>query len=472
MGQLMSRLCICLLLLLLGWLPVGSVLAADRDEALRLQINRLAGQASAVELGRIWQALQRLSAEQLNAQVRDQNNNYFEQGWFELASDYRLALPPQRSAQLARWQQRWFHHPAMALISRLQQVSTAMPVPERVAHLGVLLPLSGAFAEQGQQVLAGLRAALDWDRRQGYAVPELQVFDAADIQATQPFLQQLARNHQLDMLVGPMQRRLSLQLDSPQPFPVLALNRVGGGRFNGYQLDLASDQELRQLVARMQQAGQRRILLLAPAEEVWVEPLLAWVEQLTAEQGIVIAGRVRYQGTPEQLNQQVQRVLGVQASERRAVQLGMLLGEEPVHEPRRRQDVDAVLLIARPGAARLLKPILNFHQASALPVYASSHLFSGDIDPHRDRDLEGILFCDMPWRLRQRLQPDSSSGFFALGMDAASIYRALPQMQSAVSGYFEGETGNLRLDVGGRLQRTLPCARFRQGVPVLVEAVE
>lgn len=434
-------------------------------EQLRRQINAGTGQPSVVALESLWRSLQQLSTAQLTALSRSGHNNYFEQGWFELARDYRLTPANQRMRELERWRRDWFHHPAVAWLPYLISSGKGMAVPEQIRHMGVLLPLSGKFARQGKEVLAGVRAALEWDRRQGYRVPELEVFDSAGVRDVTSLLNVVAAGRQLDLLLGPLESHLTSQLTTEQVLPVLALNRVGGGRFNGYQLDLASDQELRQLMERMRRDGHRRILLLAPADEGWVEPLLEGIEQQARIQGMMIRERLRYGGVPEQLRQQIGQVLGIEASRQRAERLQALLGTPLKQEVRRRQDLDAVLLIARPEPARLIKPMLDYHQALDLPVYAGSHLFAGRVNPLLDRDLEGIVFCDMPWRLRPRPGRSSSSRFFALGVDAGSVYKALSKMAAGTPGYFEGETGRLRLVEGWRLQRSLPCARFVQGVP-------
>ncbi len=465
----MLKVLLCGLLLL----PLNAAAENGSElERLRQQINSGGGARSLPALEQIWQALQRLPTSRLIELSRLEGSNYFEQGWFELARDVRLAPVDQRQHLLGQWQQRWYHHPATAWVSRLGRASPRLAVPGEVQRLGALLPLSGEFAEQGREVLAGMRTALEWDRRQGYAVPELQVYDSARVDDLPAFVHSLAADGRPDLLVGPLRAPLTRQLTMPLPLPVLALNRVGGAEFNGYQLDLASDQELRQLVERIWQDGHRRILLLAPEGEAWVEPLLAWLEPLSRSQGVRVQARLRYAATPERLRWQLGQVLGINASRQRAQRLARLLDEPPKQTARRRQDIDAVLLIARPEAARLIKPVLNYQHATELPVYAGSHLFSGQVDVVRDRDLEGILFCDMPWRLRQRPGRAPSSSFFALGVDAGSVYRALPRMGVGTPGYFEGETGHLRLLEGWRLQRSLPCARFVQGKLRLVKPAD
>src|SRR5690606_18065819 len=98
-------------------------------------------------------------------------------------------------------------------------------------------------------------------------------------------------------------------------------------------------------------------------------------------------------------------------------------------------------VVATPQQARSLKPQLRFHHASDLPVYASSHVYSGTPDRSADADLNGIAFTDMPWVIepgpgtaaaREQLlqdfgpQMERNSRLFALGFDA---YRLAPVLR-------------------------------------------
>lgn len=452
-----------LCLTLLVW---SSHLWASTEDRLRARINSLGSQVSAADFEQVWRQVQALSSTELIRLSRDENNNYFEQGWFELARSYRLAEKREQSSSLSAWKADWFHHPAVAWLDRLNAPDTVQkPVPDQVQRMGVLLPLSGRFAAQGREVLNGIKTAINWDRQRGFPVPELQVIDSNELEDPGVFIEQVARSQSLDLMLGPLQLEQTTQLTKPLDVPVLALNRTGGTGFNGYQLDLASDQELRQLVQLMRREGRARVLVLAPAAEDWVEPLMLWLEQQLRLAGLKTLGVLRYGREISQLEHQLAKWLGVAASQQRADRLARTLGQEPLFLARRRQDLDAILLIARPEQARLIKPMIDYQQASDLPVYASSHLYSGTPDARLDADLNRVRFCDMPWRLRLRDGPESPSMFFALGMDAGSVHRALPQMGAGVSGYFEGETGNLRLPSGYRMERTLLCARFERGTP-------
>ena len=58
-----------------------------------------------------------------------------------------------------------------------------------------------------------------------------------------------------------------------------------------------------------------------------------------------------------------------------------------------------MFLAATPQQARQIKPTLAFQYAGDLPVYATSHLYTGTNNPTQDQDLNGIRFCETPWLL-------------------------------------------------------------------------
>ncbi len=139
---------------------------------------------------------------------------------------------------------------------------------------------------------------------------------------------------------------------------------------------------------------------------------------------------------------------------------------------------------AFPVEARQIRPQLKFFGASALPLYATSHVFTGKPDADRDGDMDGIVFGDMPWALtadsRQqavreavhRYWPERSGNYkrlFALGVDAYNIIPHLERLRAYRFERFHGETGSLRIDEADRVRRQLIWARFDNGIPRVIE---
>ena len=148
----------------------------------------------------------------------------------------------------------------------------------------------------------------------------------------------------------------------------------------------------------------------------------------------------------------------------------------------RRQDFDMVFLVASPQRARLIKPLLKFYYAGNIPVYSTSSIYTGKPSPRFDRDLNGIIFCDMPWVLNPSQLPNglaniqarivslwpssyaANAKLYALGVDA---YNLVANMNRLSGGGFRGATGTLSLTSNHQIYRQLEWAQMRDGVPVV-----
>ena len=68
-----------------------------------------------------------------------------------------------------------------------------------------------------------------------------------------------------------------------------------------------------------------------------------------------------------------------------------IFGSDTEFTPRRRQDADVVFLFSQNDSeARSIKPLLAFHYAGDLPVFALSNIYNGTPD-ERNRDSERYL---------------------------------------------------------------------------------
>jgi outer membrane PBP1 activator LpoA protein len=176
----------------------------------------------------------------------------------------------------------------------------------------------------------------------------------------------------------------------------------------------------------------------------------------------------------------IRRLLNVDESESRQKSLRRTLGSKIEFIPRRRQDIDFIFMAASSRQARLIPPQLRFHHAPKIPVYTTSHSYGGTVDPDMDRDMDGVQFSDMPWTLKQATPdnhlkadirgnwPDMEkrySRLYAMGIDAYYIIGQLNSLRRNRSSYYQGETGDLSLDINNRLQRRLTWARFERGIP-------
>ncbi|MFO7602232.1 MAG: penicillin-binding protein activator, partial [Gammaproteobacteria bacterium] len=192
-----------------------------------------------------------------------------------------------------------------------------------------------------------------------------------------------------------------------------------------------------------------------------------------------------YDATRNDFSRPIKMLLDIDASEQRRRRIAALVGTDVQYTTRRRQDIDFIFVAAFPRQARAIRPQLKFFYAGDVPVYTTSHAFTGNLNPERDRDMDGMMFGDMPWVLAQstshrglytQLEGQISAAgnslqrLYALGIDAYNIIGALNTLKAYPYERFDGETGSLSLDARQRVRRQLTWVRFRSGQPVPTES--
>lgn len=473
-------------------------------QAARLQVDtfRLAGQPLQAALtlmatpadmvlpadersDQIWQLLKRVPA----SAIRDQSERaigYDTQGWLELALMLRepgMSLEEQGKA-IRQWQYNWTGHPAAAqLPSELSLIT--MLAQERPEKIALALPLSGPLAGAGAAVRDGFMAAF-------YADPSA---DDYDIQITvtdtheQVFgnLYDELRKDNPDLIVGPLEKEAlaSVMGREAMPVPLLALNyhdSAGQPPRDLYQFGLSAEDEAYQIARRLDQAGHDQVLVLIPQGD-WGDRVEAALRAALDETGGV-ALDIRRFFRDDNLRAVTADLLGINTSRERAIAVERTIGQNVEFEPRRRQDVDAIVMVAQPTVARQLKPLFAFYFAGDLPVYSPSLIYEGRPDPSRDRDLDQVRFTDIPWVLetdnprRQeatRAFPDMGGQLgrlYAMGVDAYRLSKRLPLLRQVEGSSVQGLTGRLTMGPDGRVQREQLWAIFEQGTPRLLPEPE
>lgn len=423
----------------------------------------------------IWTNLNRCSATTLQSELaRAETSDW--QGWLELAllATQVTDSPDVQVAELDLWRQRFVDHPAqknlpggLALLPQLEQ--------QAPQHIALVLPLSDTLEPVGRAILDGFLATQYESRRLGWPAIQLSVIDSTryqDVQAS--YEEAVASGAQL--VIGPW-RREQLNLFHPEqtlPVPLLTLNWLDHELANSWQMSLSPEDEAEQLARLAFAGGARHAMLIRPqgswGDEVSNALLRQWQQLEGSMQAIAtFSGQADYSSS-------LKSALNLAQSQKRATRIQRLMGEQVEFSPRRRRDLDVIFLLADlPQDARSLKPLIAFHYAADLPVYSTSHIFSGRADPQRDRDLNGIRLVEMPWliagtdRLSSPIYEAGAdatlAGLHALGADAFLVNWRLPQLAASPDNVFRGQTGLLHMDPQGRLHRELVPTVMRGGLP-------
>lgn len=469
----------------------GNHLEAARS---RVQLAPLLDEPQAQQENRdaIWASIVQLSPVALE-QLQAASEPGVLSGWLALgALIKRTGIDLQLlQQQLAGWQQQYPQHPASGefldqLLERLQQTRT------RPGTVALILPLQGQLAAAGSAIRDGFMAAYYADRGTERATESVLVYDASGAEGDIWSLYQQALNDGAQMIVGPLDKRLvsTLARAGELQVPVLALNAVDDATAtppaNLYQFGLPPEDEARQIAERAAVEGLDRAIALVPQGD-WGNRILAALQRRMEELGGQVLEYQTYDPSKTDFSDPIQRVLNLDRSRERYQRLRQITRRNIEFEPRRRQDAQFVMIAAYPLQARLLAPQLRFFHAADLPVYATSHVYTGESDPESNRDMDGVVFCDMPWelnpddrarRLYQQLQaqwPQAMQRFprlFALGIDAYGVLPYLGWLREQPYERYSGVTGNLYVDERRQVHRNLQWARFANGRVTVIDSAE
>jgi uncharacterized protein len=428
----------------------------------------------------IWQSLTHVSINDLQRYQQTALSEEY-RGWLELAligKDSQGDLDEQ-VRQLEDWQVRWSTHPASQNLPGGLELLKEL-ANNRPQQIALMLPLTGKLASYGKAIRDGFVAAMYQTRQKGGQIPRLKFYDTEKSEDFVALYNQATADG-AQMVVGPLEKHRVRQLfDLTLPVPTLALNRIddyGKPAQQLFQFGLAPQDEARQIASIAYLENHRKALVVAPKGE-WGEKVTnSFSAQWQQLGGETIAASI-YSGQKD-YSSSIKKSLLLDKSESRAKRIQRLAGEHIEFTPRRRDDIDMVFLLARPAQARSIKPLFAYHYAGGLPIYGTSHLYSGVASASKDRDINGVRFTDMPWvldppsDLHQQIDRELPQGkqyqrMFALGVDSYQLHPRLRQLDEISSSRVYGQTGTLKLNERNEIEREMLYSQIKRGVAKII----
>ncbi len=330
----------------------------------------------------------------------------------------------------------------------------------------------------------GLTAA--WFSQPAESRPVLRFYDSSNPENAWPLYTE-ATQRGADFVIGPLQKSAVTQLlhAGQLPIPVLALNQVVTDTAppeNFFQYSLSPEDEARQVAEHAWINGKRMPVVLMP-DSSWGNRIRDAFVKRWESLGGQITEIQSYDASKSDFGIPIQAMLDIDQSKQRRKRLTSLLGEALEFEPRRREDVDFIFVAANPVKARQIRPQLQFHHAINLPIYTTSHAWQGFLSPDKDRDIEGILFPDIPWLLADEGEETLSLGSFkrltrqqrsstfrlvAMGIDSYQLPGHLARLQNSELEALDGKTGQLYMDQLNNLHRQLIWAQMKNSTPQVI----
>ncbi len=348
----------------------------------------------------------------------------------------------------------------------------------------LMLPLYGPYAQSGKAIRDGFLAAY-YQTPNNLNTPTLRIVDTSGDQVVSLYKQAVADG--ADFVVGPLNKEDGTALiHAGLTVPTLLLNTLPltGPISNLYQFGLSPEDEARQVADKAWHDGHKNILIIAPDQDWGHRTASAFLAAWQAYGGQSL-GEMYYDSSVK-MAPQIAKLLQIDRSTERAKNLQHMIAQPNMRSTLyRRQDIDMIFLVAMPEMARQIRPLINFYYAGNIPIYATSHIYSGIPNPGLDQDLNGILFCAIPWEISsQSLSPDlqairqqvktywpknyaQNPQLFALGADSYRL--ALLLLANHTPGQtYEGATGRLTLSPNQVWVRDLPWAQMTNAQPVLL----
>ena len=430
---------------------------------------------------RIWGALSSMPNAQLYSQ---QSSNVLISGWLDLARVMRAGQQNVSALEndLLDWGTRHPAHPAndtflARLIDNYQyDISTKK-------HIAIMLPMQGNLANISDTIKNGILSAY-YNDNNNTIKPVLKFYDSSSDELTFPQLYQQALDDGATNVIGPLDKDIingltqQLSLD----VPTLTLNYADNTYSyteNLFQFGLSPEDEARQAAELAVHQGKMKAAIFYPDSEWGKRLKTAFTEHYEFLGGEVLT-TADYDTNTNDYTRPIRALFNLDQSDIRRRKVENILGQKLLYEARRRQDIDMIFLAATHRSARSIMPAFKFHRAGSLSIYSTSHVYTGKIDTELDRDLNGLIFCDLPWILQSESplakvfsdnwpQQQNLTRLFAFGIDAYHLTYNLDYLKNKDYAVYNGLTGNIRLNEQNRITRKLLWAKFNRGRPAYFE---
>jgi hypothetical protein len=410
----------------------------------------------------------------------EKSDNRTIQGWIELNRIMRNAQTDISWLQedILDWGTRFPEHPVSNTFIN-QLLDAYLTTYTATESIAIFLPMRGRYQSVADAIKSGFLSAYYEDKLTGKK-PGIRFYDTSDENIDFMQLYRKALLEGASHIVGPLDKPTINRLAQMNELdiPVLTLNYAENPLTitdNLYQFGLLPEDEARQAAELAARQNKMKAAVLAPDSD-WGRRLQKAFQTRYEELGGKVRSTQFFDAKADDYALPIKRLFNLQDSYARHRNLQKLLKTDLKFTPYRRQDIDMIFLAATHRSARGIMPAFKFHHAGELPVYATSHVYTGSIDKAADLDLNGLLFNDLPWilvadnNLRKIFDTDwpeqhNYTRLFALGIDAYHIIRNLNYLTSHDYARFSGQTGNIYMDENQRLHRELLWAKFRNGKP-------
>ena len=412
-----------------------------------------------------------------NKTISDTDEIYF--GWLNLAKILRDSKDPQTMHNAINfWLQNYPSHQAdRAFINRIIQIRQASII--NVRHIAVLLPQQGKLAKPAKAIRDGIMAS--HYKSSLSSDIQLRFYDTSGDNKIWLTYQQAIDNG-ADFVIGPLAKsNLEALSDSAQfTIPTLALNSLESteGSFSSaqkpahlFQFGLSPESAARMVAKKARRDGRYYAAVMVP-DNLWGKRMKNAFSIQWKKSGGIVVDTVDYKSKEHDFSESIKSMLNIDLSESRKKEVSRTIGRKLEFTPRRRQDIDMLFMAAFPRQAKQIPLQITYHHGETIPIYSTAHIVANYQNPRQNIDMDGVNFSDMPFLLgsiedtasqQNTYQNTLYQRLFAMGVDSYQLAPYVEYLYKNPSESFSGDTGQITINSGGHIIRSLPWATFDQG---------
>ncbi|WP_044407050.1 penicillin-binding protein activator [Thiomicrospira microaerophila] len=333
------------------------------------------------------------------------------------------------------------------LIERfIADIQQNLQPPEQIA---VLLPLSGRLDLVGKQIRAGILKH-HWHSQ---SQAKLRFYDThqSDNIVT---LYKRALADGANKVIGPISRDDIEKLSTVAGKELIALNTLNRST-DFFQLSLRPFNEAEQIIEHLERSGYQHVALLNSNLGIDSDMANALHTAWSARQPFKLIHH-SYPHNTNSLRREMSQVLNLQHSQSRAGFLSRIIGTPLEHEPRSRQDLDALILIGDEQRTAVLQPQMDFFQLT-MPLIGSSLLTPNQLArAPRNRDLKNIQFPTHP---ASYIPSPLTNTLEALGWDGLLLANQLNKVKEGM--FIHGSLGQHTVGETNHIRTQLSWAHYQ-----------
>ncbi len=416
---------------------------------------------------KIWGIFSTLPLNDLLIETNNKISDY--QAWLQ----YSLITRQKHANKFAYDQniQNWFienkDHASILFILKIDELFSERQRPPK--EIAVLLPVTGKYQAISNAILEGVFTQYyEHIQENPNQLINITIYNTANAKDSIWPIYNLAKKSKPGIILGPLQKAYVEQLleSSSLPVPVLTFNyssveRLDSNQFDLIEFGLRPEDEAVQIANLSATKDLLKSIAIIPRSNFGQRMLKTYRNRLEHHGGEVI-NHEAYSRTQKDFSRSIKQLVGINKSQNRYRRLKNITGEKFEFEPRIRQDVDNVFVVANNKQGKLIIPQLKFFQVGKLPVFANSQIFKPN--QKNDSDLNNVIFLAPPWSF-DSLSSESKrhKKFIALGNDSFSILSHLTQFKQNPDFTFKGKIGLITMDNNGRLHREQEWATIKYG---------